>query len=164
MALSLGPVWVGLLLSFRLRSSIGWTLVHLHLSFLNKYYYNFVKNLILQLVLSFQWRCLGFRFSAPNYQFFFYFKKTILIFNRNIGDIWFYIMYVIIGIVIFYLLILFHFEYMKKKLNVLGQNGQILLFTKIYINLSLFQKYVRIYYFLGPQVWETRVLYDTQIP
>lgn len=73
-------------------------------------------------------------------------------------------MYVIIGIVIFYLLILYHFEYMKKKLNVLGQNGQILLFTEIYINLSLFQKYVRIYHFLGPQVWETRVLHDTQIP
>ena len=30
-----------------------------------------------------------------------------------------------------------------------GQNDPILLFTKIYINLPLFQKYVKIYHFLG---------------
>ena len=39
-----------------------------------------------------------------------------------------------------------------------GQNGTILLFIEIYINLLLFWKYVEIYHFLGNQVKGTRVL------
>ena len=40
-----------------------------------------------------------------------------------------------------------------------GQNGTIAKFTKIYINLPLFQKYVGIYHFLG-----TWVLHGTLVP
>ena len=48
-------------------------------------------------------------------------------------------------------------------MNGWGQNGQISLFTEIYINLLLFRKYVGIYNFLGIRVWGTRVFHGTQV-
>ena len=45
-----------------------------------------------------------------------------------------------------------------------SQNGQMPLFIEIYINLLLFRKYVRIYYFLGTWGWGIQVFYGTQVP
>ena len=44
-----------------------------------------------------------------------------------------------------------------------GQNDLILLFGKIYCNLPLFLKYIRIYHYLKTQVPQTRVCYKTQV-
>ena len=45
-----------------------------------------------------------------------------------------------------------------------SQNGQIPLFTEIYINLLLFRKYVEIYHFLGTRVFHSPWVPWTRIP
>ena len=43
--------------------------------------------------------------------------------------------------------------------NILGKNSQIAHFRKLCCNLLLFRKYVRIYHFLGTQIWRNWVFY-----
>ena len=44
-----------------------------------------------------------------------------------------------------------------------GQNGQLLVFTKIYINLLLLRKYIKIYHFLGIRIHGTQVFYGNRV-
>ena len=59
---------------------------------------------------------------------------------------------------------MFHqFLVIVSFLNILGKNSQIAHFRKICCNLPLFRKYVRIYHFLGTQIWWNWVFHGTQV-
>ena len=46
----------------------------------------------------------------------------------------------------------------------MSENSQIIHFRKLCCNLSLFQKYVRIYHFFSTRIWQNRVFHGTRVP